>query len=281
MRKKVLDCVALALTVGAVACSDGGPAPMSPTGAAPASTAADGPATLKASGPAALSPAAGSTVKGYRPTLVVSTARATYVDVPFSYEFELLSGTTVIERGTVGPVGGPEVSYVVKAPLTPDQLFSWRARPTLDGSAGEWVGSTFRTPQPPALGAICASSNPKQIIACIAAEFGYYLRGMPRDDAGRRENMIFLRDRIIEAGLCGGLEFGWNMKRGGPEKSIDFLAWRDRDGDNINLPGVEDWGVDIAFDWDNNAPPLHLHWEPHGIHAFFEPYYPPPVCGLD
>ena len=36
--------------------------------------------------------------------------------------------------------------------------------------------------------------------------------------------MMFLRDRIIEAGKCGGLELGWNLKRGGPELSIDFMA---------------------------------------------------------
>jgi len=31
---------------------------------------------------------------------------------------------------------------------------------------------------------------------------------------------------MIEAGLCGGMELAWNLKRGGPEKSIDYLAYR-------------------------------------------------------
>ena len=44
--------------------------------------------------------------------------------------------------------------------------------------------------------------------------------------ATRRSNMEFLRDRIIEAGLCGGLDLGWNLKRGGPDISVDFLAER-------------------------------------------------------
>ena len=36
--------------------------------------------------------------------------------------------------------------------------------------------------------------------------------------------MMFLRNRVIEAGICGGLNLGWNLKRGGPELSIDFIA---------------------------------------------------------
>jgi hypothetical protein len=55
-------------------------------------------------------------------------------------------------------------------------------------------------------------------------------------------NMAFLRDRMIEAGKCGGLDLGWNLKRGGPDLSLDFLAER--------LNG-EVLGIDIAFDYDN------------------------------
>ena len=29
--------------------------------------------------------------------------------------------------------------------------------------------------------------------------------------------MEFLRNRMIEAGICGGLDLGWNLKRGGPD----------------------------------------------------------------
>ena len=35
-----------------------------------------------------------------------------------------------------------------------------------------------------------------------------------------------IRDRMIEAGICGGMDLGWNLKRGGPEISIDFLVHR-------------------------------------------------------
>jgi hypothetical protein len=63
--------------------------------------------------------------------------------------------------------------------------------------------------------------------------------------------MEFLRDRIIEAGLCGGLDLGWNLKRGGPEISVDFLAER-RGGAVL--------GHDIAFDYDNTSTELQLYW---------------------
>ena len=62
-------------------------------------------------------------------------------------------------------------------------------------------------------------------------------RSIPSSRAGRvarpaaGANMEFLRDRIIEAGKCGGMDLGWNLKRGGPDISIDFLAWRRSDGE--------------------------------------------------
>ena len=80
--------------------------------------------------------------------------------------------------------------------------------------------------------------------------------------------MAFLRDRIIESGKCGGLDLGWNLKRGGPDVSIDFLAQR--------LNG-EVLGIDIAHDYDNLSMPLRLQW-----HLGTFPYYlayPQPNCG--
>ena len=81
--------------------------------------------------------------------------------------------------------------------------------------------------------------------------------------------MMFIRDRIIEGGLCAGFQFGWNLKRGGPELSIDFLAWRRGDGD---------MGVDIAFDYDNIGNTLRLQWHEAGLGATYLAY-PSPNCG--
>jgi hypothetical protein len=77
--------------------------------------------------------------------------------------------------------------------------------------------------------------------------------------------MEFLRDRIIEAGKCGGLDLGRNLKRGGPEISIDFLAWRRSDGE---------MGVDLGFDYDNYGTTLVLYWGEAGLGATYTPYGP-------
>ena len=85
----------------------------------------------------------------------------------------------------------------------------------------------------------------------------------------RQSNMMFIRDRIIEAGLCGGFQLGWNLERSGPELSIYFPAWRRADGD---------MGVDIAFDYDNIGVPLRLQWHEAGLGATFLAF-PSPNCG--
>jgi hypothetical protein len=87
----------------------------------------------------------------------------------------------------------------------------------------------------------------------------------------RQENMAFLRDRMIEAGICGGMDLAWNMKRGGPEKSIDYLAYQ--------KAGV--WiGVDIGFDYDNTSNPLTLTWGENPGDPYLSPaaYSPRPTC---
>lgn len=76
----------------------------------------------------------------------------------------------------------------------------------------------------------------------------------------RRRNMEFLRDRIVEVGQCGGMDLGYNLKRGGPELSVDVIAWR---------TGGEDIGVDIAFDYDGTDRPLQLMWSIYGPGASY------------
>ena len=79
--------------------------------------------------------------------------------------------------------------------------------------------------------------------------------------------MRFLRDRVIETGLCGGVQLGWNLKRGGPEISTDFVVWRHDGGDT---------GIDIGFAYDDTSQPLRLQWlESTGP---FYREYPAPDC---
>jgi len=87
----------------------------------------------------------------------------------------------------------------------------------------------------------------------------------------RQENMAYVRDRMIEAGICGGMALAWNMKRGGPEKSIDYLAYR-KDGRWI--------GVDIGAAYDDTSIPLVLQWGENPGDSLVSPaaYSPAPSC---
>ena len=87
--------------------------------------------------------------------------------------------------------------------------------------------------------------------------------------ADRIANMEFLRDKIIEIGICGGMDIGWNMKRGGPEKSKDFVAWFD---------GRHYMGVDIASAYDAPQRTLQLKWDVYGRTPDYREYQPRPRC---
>lgn len=132
-------------------------------------------------------------------------------------------------------------------------------RPSIE----EKTGSESAPPPAP----VFPSTGP-DLIAYVAGRYPERLTGGVSLDE-RMENMRFLRDRMIEAGLCGGMSLGWNMKRGGPDKSNDFLAWRRGDGD---------MGVDIAFDYDNTSQPLRLQWAEAGFDGTFYAEYPTPGC---
>jgi hypothetical protein len=125
--------------------------------------------------------------------------------------------------------------------------------------------STPATTDPPVTATNYPSNGP-DLIAFVAAKYPERLAGgISRDE--RIQNMQFLRDRIIEAGKCGGLDLGWNLKRGGPEVSNDFIVER-RDG--------ADFGHDIAFDYDNTDHPLQLYWGDGSFPSYRE--YPAPSC---
>ncbi len=71
----------------------------------------------------------------------------------------------------------------------------------------------------------CNSSAGKDIAECIEARYPAYLAARVSLDT-RKRNMQFLRDRMIEHAKCRGLDVGQNLKRGGPEISNDFIAWK-------------------------------------------------------
>jgi hypothetical protein len=85
----------------------------------------------------------------------------------------------------------------------------------------------------------------------------------------RVANMEFLRDRIIEVGICGGLDLAWNLKRGVGPRSIDAIAWRT--GGRVEV-------VDVASAYDDTSQRLDLHWiivsGPPGYDTFPRPSCP-------
>ena len=148
---------------------------------------------------------------------------------------------------------------------------------------GEWSAvQVFRTPNVASTpspggggsgggggtGANCAANNGPAIIACISAKYPDRLAAGV-SSSQRVTNMSFIRDRVIEAGRCGGMDLGYNLKRGGPDISIDFLAWRRGDGD---------MGVDIGFDYDNTSTPLRLAWGEAGFPGTFYKSYGAVSC---
>jgi hypothetical protein len=94
------------------------------------------------------------------------------------------------------------------------------------------------------------------LIACVGNAYPAYLVSTAKGDGSlerRHHNMEFIRDRIIETGICKGLDLARNFKRGTPVISHDFLVWRS----NIGKDG-RDRGVDIASGFDDVDKPLKL-----------------------
>jgi len=159
---------------------------------------------------------------------------------------------------------------------TPDIQLFWRVRISDGTHTGEWSRTeTFRTPltTPPATGggggggggtspSDCASNSGPAVAACIEASYPERLvAGISLHE--REENMAFLRDRIIEAGICGGLDLAWNLKRGVGPHSIDALAWR--------TGGVVEV-VDIGLAFDDTSQTLRLQWGIVGGPPGYDPY---------
>jgi hypothetical protein len=156
----------------------------------------------------------------------------------------------------------------------PDALemgnYKWRARAEMGTNYGPWsefVAFTITAP-PSILPEGPYPTDPLAIAQFVQASYPEY--GRPGVSVSRRkEDMAFLRDRMIEVGMCVGLNWGRNLKRGGPEHSFDFLAWR---------TGGETLGVDIAGAYDDTKRQLRLGFHIHGPGAHFDPLPNPERC---
>jgi hypothetical protein len=144
-----------------------------------------------------------------------------------------------------------------------------------DGSTtGPWsrtlgLGTANPPPPPPPPstgGAVACAPNGPAIIGCVMAAYPDKLRaGVSASE--RQANMEFLRNRVIETGICSGLDFGLNLKRGGPSISVDAIVWRH---------GYDDI-IDIGFAYDDTSRPLTLQWIPV-VAPNYLAYTPRPTC---
>ncbi|MGE3345789.1 MAG: hypothetical protein AB7L71_20390 [Vicinamibacterales bacterium] len=232
--------------------------------------------------PSAVSPVSGVRTSSRRPDLVVSNAAVSGPYLPLTYIFQVATDTTfsnlvVFEERSPG---AGQTILAIPHDLAYNTPHYWRARVTDSEVLGNWSATAdFVTPMPPSApggggGPVlppgnCASSDGPTIVACIEAKYPQYLvAGISLHE--RENNMAFLRDRVIEAGICGGLDLAWNLKRGVGPHSIDALAWRI--GNVVEV-------VDIGAAFDDTSQPLRLQWGIVAGPPGYDGYSPRPTCG--
>lgn len=231
--------------------------------------------------PSLISPINGAVVDMNPPHLLFNKAPVTGPAGTVEYLIQLATDQafTRIVFSEQGDLTSNQTQVTPHAALLTSTTFYWRVRASAGNIIGPWSATgMFKTPAPASTpppgdgggdggggtggsGGSCASSDGDAIVSCISAKYASK-RAAGVSSAQRRANMEFLRDRIIEAALCGGLDVGWNLKRGGPEISVDFVTER-RGGSVI--------GHDIAFDYDNTSTELRLYWG-GGVAPFYTKY---------
>jgi hypothetical protein len=226
--------------------------------------------------PTPVSPVGGTTIATNKATFVVANATKSNTSGTIYYVFEISkndSFTSVVAVVTI-----PETSVETRLALANDLSYStryyWRVKAYDDSTTGAWsnvqnfvtpveptpVPTPTPTPTPspsgwPTTGSEVVtwakSKYPERLVAGVSL-------------SQRQANMAFIRDRMIEAGTCGGMTLAWNLKRGGPDISIDFLTYK-KNGTWI--------GVDIGYDYDNTSTPLALAWGEAGTDYVYPSTY--------
>lgn len=227
------------------------------------------------------SPVGGVGTNSRRPALTVGRADRNDTIGYVRYEFHVATnpGFTGAIGGAVFDDTGLDTSWAPPVDLQANTVHYWRVLATDGETVSAWSPvESFRTPAAapspgpspgptPQPGGSCASSNGEAIVRCIEAKYPSML--VAGVSVGQRiANMEFLRDRVIEAGICGGLDLAWNLKRGVGPRSTDALAWRHN--------GIVDV-VDIGAAYDDTSIPLRLTWGVVEGPPGYDPY-PRPSC---
>jgi hypothetical protein len=239
--------------------------------------------------PGLVAPGANARISGRTPNFAIRNISRSGPIAGISYTLQVSldeAFSRVVAQLEVGEQT-PETRVTYPGDLDYDTYYFWRVRAyeTSKMILGPWSGpSAFMTgrapvvtpdpiPPGPPTGTPPAGGYPRTgfgVVQYVSDTWPDYRR--PVGSLGERQaNMAFLRDRIIETGICWGMQLAWNLKRGGPEKSIDYIV-QFKDGR---------WqGVDVAFDYDNTGIWLELWWgeQPDDPFATYGGYSPMPSC---
>ena len=228
------------------------------------------------------SPPVNSRLPGRTPTFVLQNASRSGPAGPITYHIQVATdpgfGNVVAQLEVPGAL--PHTTRTLDRELDYDTYYYWRARAweANKSTAGQWVTSAFTTvaapvvappPLPPPGGGSPGGYRTGQDVVDYVGRT-YPERLVPTRSLEERDaNMAFLRDRIIETGICGGMDLAWNLKRGVGPRSIDALLWRH--------DGVDDV-VDIGAAYNDIDSPLGLQWIVVGGTPGYDTYSPRPSC---
>lgn len=231
--------------------------------------------------PVPISPVSGATISTLRPTFKTNNAARSGPVGAITYVFDVARNTTFSDKEAVVTVSeqAGQTKFTIDQELAPNKKYYWRVKAYDPQVTSEWsLTQSFVTPAPavsvpgPVTPAPPSSGWPKngqELVRWATATYPDRLvAGVSVSQ--RQANMAFVRDRMIEAGLCGGMKLAWNLKRGGPEKSIDYLAY--------NKTGT--WiGVDIGYAYDDTSMVLQLTWAEGDSYMVYPlTYTPAPSC---
>jgi hypothetical protein len=228
--------------------------------------------------PLLLFPINGATASSLTPEFGVANAARTGPAGAIAYMFEISENESFTAMAEIVSVAekASVTKFTLGKPLKSNTRHYWRVRAYDLNVTSPWsLTQSFVTPKgvaappPPGPPSTGWPKNGQEVVAYATKQYPDRLvAGVSLSQ--RQANMAFLRDRMIEAGICGGMELAWNMKRGGPDKSIDYLAYR-KNGTWI--------GVDIGAAYDDTSIPLRLQWgEGDSYLVFPATYSPAPSC---
>jgi hypothetical protein len=278
--RKFVACTVCAVTTAfsAAGCADVTGQALTPTLPSVDASASNADGTkLKATPPQPLSPQSAVRITTLTPQLVLRNGAGSFepsASLSYVYEVFEVDGSiqTLVIKSEPISAGSGQTTWTVPAnTLKMNKTYAWRSYAIFSGVQGSLSdGVSFRTPLPAPVVADgpgpvpCGGSSGPSIIGCVGAAYPSKLVAKVSVPT-RIANMEFIRDRIIETGICKGQDFGRNFKRGTPVLSADYLIER--------RPGQRDRGVDLASGYDDVSGPLKLTWQVKGPPDYGFPFY--------